>query len=100
SIRNDRFDPAVRQVGDVVEAWDVHGAGRRQPQQEGVPSPRAAGELPLANDVGDRADGLLAVAQYRRIDEVCDRLRVERGVPTGNDDRMVFGAVGRVQGDT
>ena len=38
--------------------------------------------------VGDLADGLLAVAEHGGVDEVGDRLRVERGVPAGDDDRV------------
>ena len=45
------------------------------------------------------ADGLLAVAEHRDVDEVGDRLGVERGVPAGDDDRVGLVAVGRVQRD-
>ena len=49
--------------------------------------------------VGDREHGLLAVADDGGVDEVGDRLGVERGVPAGHDDRVGVGAVDRVQRD-
>ena len=45
------------------------------------------------------ADGLLAVPEHRGVDEVGDRLGVERGVPAGEHDRVRLVAVRRVQRD-
>ena len=94
----DRRQLPVRAVADVVEARDVHAAGRGQAQQQLVARRGPVG-LPVAHDVGDRADDLLAVTQHGGVDEVGDRLGVERGVPAGDDDRVARVAVGRVQRD-
>jgi hypothetical protein len=59
----------------------------------------AAGGLPLPDDVGDLEDGLLAVAEHRGVDEVGDRFGVERGVPAGDHDRVLRGAVPAVERD-
>ena len=85
------------QVAHVVEARDVDPAGRGQPQQRVVPAQPVV--LPVADDVGDHPDHLLAVAEHRGVDEVGDRLRVERGVSAGDDERMRVVAVGRMQRD-
>ena len=62
---------------------------RRGPAgQQLVAAAGAALGLPGADDVGDVADDLLAVAEHGAVDEVGDRLGVERGVPAGDDDRV------------
>ena len=61
------------------------------------PGPPSA--FQLADDGGDLQHRLLAVAEHRGVDEVGDRLRVEGGVPAGQHDRVVLGAVARVQRD-
>jgi hypothetical protein len=99
AVRHDALDPAVGQVVDVVEARHVDAAGAGQAQQQLVAAAGAALGLPLADDLGDLQDGLLAVAEHGGVDEVGDRLRVERGVPAGEHDRVVVGAVGGVQRD-
>ena len=38
--------------------------------------------------LGDLADDLLAVADHERVDEVGQRLGVERAVPAGEDERV------------
>jgi hypothetical protein len=53
----------------------------------------AALGLPLPDDAGDLENRLLAVAEHGGVDEVGDRLRVEAGVPAGQHDRVVLGAV-------
>ena len=55
---------------------------------------RPAGGLPVADDLGDLTDDLLAVAEHGHIDEVGERLRVERAVPTDHDQRMLRATVG------
>ena len=55
--------------------------------------------LPLAHHLGDREHDLLAVPEDRGVDEVGDRLGVERGVAAGDDDRVVLAAVDRVERD-
>jgi hypothetical protein len=59
--------------------------------------PGRPGRLPVADGVADRADRLLAVAEHRDVDELRDRLRVERRVAAGDDDRVGLVAVGRRQ---
>ncbi len=98
-VRNGGLDPAVRQVGDVVEARHVHAAGLGQAQQQLVPAAGAPGGLPLTYKVGDGADDLLAVAEHGDVDEVGDRFGVERRVPAGDDDRMRLVPVHGVQRD-
>ena len=72
---------------------------RGQPEQQlGAPTRTALG-LPVADDVGDDPDGLLAVTEHGGVDEVRDRFGVERGVPTGDHDRVRRVAVHGVQGD-
>ena len=95
----DAADATVGQVVDVVEPGDVDGAGARQPQQELVAAAGAALGLVLADDVGDGKDRLLAVADDGRVEELRDRLGVERGVTAGHDEGVVVGAVGSAQRD-
>ena len=42
--------------------------------------------------IGERR--LLTVTEHRGVDELRDRLRVERGMTAGDDDRVAVGAVG------
>ena len=49
----------------------------------------APAALPRRDDLGDLADGLLAVADHERVDEVGHGLGVERAVPTGQHDRVL-----------
>ena len=99
----DAMAPSVV-VRHVVEARHVDVAGDREPPEQLVPiNGRAAGALfvllPLADDLGDRQHDLLAVAEHGGVEEVGDRLRVERRVPAGQHDRVLVGAVLRVQRD-
>ena len=98
-VGHDGADAPVGQVLDVVEARHVDAAGRGQPQQQLVPPAGTALGLPLPHDLGDREHDLLAVTEHRGVDEVGDRLGVERRVPARHHDRVVVGAVGRVQRD-
>ena len=91
AVRNDPLDTTVGEVGHVVEPRDVHATTRGEPQQKPVAATRATRALPLANDVGDPEDGLLAVAEHGGVDEVGDRLRVERRMSPGDDHRVCIG---------
>ena len=95
----DRRDRAVRTVGDGVEARHVDAVDPRQAGQQLVATAGTALGLPRLDDVGDVADHLLAVTEDGGVDEVADRLRVERGVPTGDDDRVGLVAVLREDRD-
>ena len=97
AVRRDARDAAVRQVADVVEARDVDAAGAGEAQQRLLAVD--AVELGLADHGGHLEHGLLAVAEHRRVDEVGDRLGVERRVTAGEHDRVGLVAVGRVQRD-
>ena len=97
--RGDGGDRAVGAVGHVVERRHVAAVDRGQPQQQLPPPARAAVGLPGLDDVGDLADHLLAVADRRDVDEVGDRLRVERRVAARDDDRVVGPSVDGVQRD-
>ena len=63
------------------------------------PPGRRPRPLPLADDLGDREHDLLAVAEDGRVEEVGDRLGVERRVAAGQHDRVLVAAVDRVQRD-
>ena len=68
---------------DLVHRRHVDAGDRRELAQHALaPGPPAA--LPRADDLGDLADGLLAVADHERVDEVGHRLGVERAVPAGD----------------
>src|SRR5207342_277137 len=101
-VRRHSLDPAIWQVVDVVELRYVDAAGRGQPEEELVPwgTPgrrRPPVGLPLADHLADREGNLFPVAEDGGIDEICDRFRVERGVPAGDHDRMVVASVRRLQ---
>ena len=86
-------------VRHVVEARHVDAAADREPAQQLVAAAEAALVLPLAHHLGDREHDLLAVTEHGGVEEVRDRLRVERRVPAGQHDRVVLGAVRGVQRD-
>src|SRR5439155_27187827 len=92
-------DPAVRQVVDVVEGGYVGDAVDGEALQQPVAPARPTVGLPGADDVGHPKRRLLAVADHSGVDEVRDRLRVERSVTTGDDDRVPVAAVTREQRD-
>ena len=95
--RLDARQSPVRAVGHGVERRHVAALDRGEPpEQLGA---GATGGLPVAHDVGDVADDLLAVADRHRVDERRDRLRVERGVPAREDDRVLLAAPIGVQRD-
>ena len=98
-VRHDRLDRAVLGVDDVVELRDVDAAADREPAQQLVAAAGPALGLPLADDLGDREHDLLAVAEHGGVEEVGDRLGVERRVAAGQHDRVVVAAVDRVQRD-
>ena len=95
----DRGDGAVGAVGDGVEAGDVDAVDAGQAGEQLDATAGLALGLPRLDDVGDVADDLLAVAEDGAVDEVGDRLGVERGVPAGDDDRVRLVAVDGVQRD-
>ncbi len=68
---------------------------RRWPRGGAAP-PRArrVGPPPSSpDDLADREHDLLAVAEDGRVDEVGDRLRIERGMSAGDHQRIVIGAM-------
>ena len=97
--RDHALDPAVGQVVDRVERGHVDAAGAGQPHQQLLTPAGAALCLPRADEVGDLEHRLLPVADDRGVDEVGDRLGVERRVAAGDDDRVLERAVPRVQRD-
>ena len=94
-----RWMRTVGQVVDVVERRHVDVAGLSQPEEQLGAAAGAALGLERPGDVGDVEDGLLAVAEHGGVDEVGDRLRVERAVAADQHDRVVVGAVLGVQRD-
>ena len=86
-------------VRHVVEPGHVDAATGREPHQHAVAASRTPLGLPLADHLGDREHDLLAVAEDDGVHEVRDRLGVERGVAAGEHDRVVLGAVDRMQRD-
>ena len=99
TVGHDGLDGAVGGVRHVVELRDVDPAADREAAQQLVAAAGLALGLPLAHDLGDRQHDLLAVAEHGGVDEVGDRLGVEGGVAAGEHDRVVVGAIGRVQRD-
>ena len=55
--------------------------------------------LPFAHDLADRQHDLLAVTENCGVDEVGDGLGIERGVSSGEHQRVSFVAVDAVQRD-
>ena len=93
------LDPAVGQVVDVVEARHVDPPVRASRSSSSSRPPGRPSRLPRPDDVGDLQDSLLAVAEHGGVDEVGDRLGVERGVSAGDHDGSSSAAVARVQRD-
>ena len=91
--------PPVGAVADVVEARHVDAAAGASSQQQPVPAAGPPGRLPVPDQVGDGQHGLLAVAEHRPVDELGDRLGVERRVAAGQHHRVVVAPVGRRQRD-
>jgi hypothetical protein len=98
-VRRDPADAAVGQVVDVVEARHVDVAGLGQAEQQLLAAAGAALGLPRPDDVGDREHRALAVADHGGVQEVGDRLGVERGVPAGQHDRVLVGPVPGLERD-
>ena len=98
-VGHDGLDRAVLGVHHVVEAGDVDVARDREAAQQLVATAGSVLGLPLPDDVGDREDDLLAVAEDGGVEELRDRLGVERRMASGQDDRVVLGAVGGAQRD-
>ena len=90
---------AVRVVRHVVEARHVDPAGRGQPLQQPVATARPSGRLPGPDQLGDRQDRLLAVAEHGAVDELGDGLGVERRVAAGQHDRVAVAPLGGRQRD-
>ena len=82
-----------------VELRHVDGAADRQSPQQLVAAAGTVLGLPLPDHVGDREHDLLTVAEDGGVEEVGDRLGVERRVATREHDRVVVAAVDRVQRD-
>ena len=98
--QHDTLDAPVGQVVDLVHRRHVDAARAREFEQQPATPAGALGELPLLDDVGDEQDGLFAVTDDGGVDEVGDRLGVERRVPAREDDRVVDRALVGVQGDS
>ncbi len=98
-VGRDPADAAVGEVRHVVELRDVDAAGRGERQQQAVAPARAAALLPLADDAGDGEHGFLAVADDHRVEEVGERLGVERRVAAREHDRVRDRPVGGGQRD-
>src|SRR5215207_427793 len=92
-IRRHPVDPAVRQVVDVVKLRHVNPAAGRESQQQAIAAARPTLGLPFPDDCRDRQRDLLAVAQHRSIQEICDRLGVECRVPACQNDGVVLPAL-------
>ena len=92
-------DPAIGEVFDVVQRWHVCHTGSGKAQQQFAAATRRAFGLELTDQVGDRQCSLLAVPEHRSVDEVGDRFGVECGVASGDHERIVVGAIDRVQRD-
>ena len=79
-------------VADLVHRGHVDAGDRGQLPEDGLPA-RPAAALPGADDLGDLADGLLAVADHEGVDEVGHGLGVERAVAPGDHDGVLGPAV-------
>ena len=74
----------------VVERRHVHARHLGElPQHALAGAGRATRGLPAADHLGHVADDLFAVADHEGVDEVGQRLRVERAVATGHDQWML-----------
>ncbi len=87
------------QVVHVVELRHVDPARAREAQEQLGAAARPALRLPPLDDVRDLEDGLLPVTQHGGVDELGDGLGVERGVPAGDDEGVLLGALDRGQRD-
>ena len=98
--RRDRSQPRPL-IGHVVHRRHVHPGHRRQVAQDALArARRSATRLPLADDLGDLADHLFAVADDEDVDEVGQGLGVERAVTAGHDQRVLRAPVGGPYGHT
>ena len=59
-------------------------AGGGEGEQQAVPAAGLAGVLPLADEVRNKQHRLLAVAEHDRVEEISQRLRIERRVASGD----------------
>ena len=85
-------------VLDVVQGRHVHASHRGELAQDALPAV-TTGALPRREHGVDLADDLFAVADDEGVDEVGQRLRVERAVPAGDDERDGRTAVLATDGD-
>ena len=88
TVRRDPLDPAVGQVLHVVELRHVQLRTGGEPGEQTIAPARPARALPLPDQVGDGQRGLLAVTEHRAVEEIGDRLRVERGMPAREHERI------------
>ena len=87
------FEGAVGVILVVIEAGHIHAAQRSQPFQ-----PLRAGNAFLfagVQHVGDLDDGVLAVADQKRVDEQMKGLRVKRAGAARQHDGVILPALGR-----
>ncbi len=89
--RGDPRDTAVGGVVHVVEAGHVRQPAPGQLEERLLALPALG--LGGAEHVGDAEDRLLPVAEHDGVEEVGDRLGVERGMAAGDDERMLTGAL-------
>ena len=84
----------------VVEARDVHALDLGEVAEEPLAAALGApGPLPRRHHLGDLGDHLLAVAEDGDVDEVGQRLGVERAVAADHHEGVGGGAASRVQRD-
>ena len=79
-------------VRDLVHRRHVDARDRRQLAEHALAAVRPE-RFHAADDLGDLADGFLAVADHERVDEVGHRLRVERAVAADDDERVLRAAL-------
>ena len=90
--RRDRADERAV-VLDVVHRRARRRRGSSRARAAPLRGRRPAAALPRADDLGDLADDLFAVADDERVDEVGERLGVVRAVPARDHDRVLGAAV-------
>ena len=79
-------------VGGLVHRGDVDTRDRGQGPEHALAAARSApSRLPVPHDLGDLADGLLAVADHEEVDEVGQWLGVVRAVAPGADEGVLRG---------
>ena len=81
-------DAAIGEVLHVVHRRHVGHARARDRLEQAATTIGTTRALPLTDDLGELQHRLLAIAEHGRVEEVRDGLRVERGVTSGDDDRM------------